>query len=227
MALPGLVPAGIKIGASLLGGLFGSRSARRAAEARERAFNEAIGETGRAFDAAQGFIDPRLSQERRAMDRVNALLGLTDEGADFDVFRNTPGYQFQQDEARRAIERSAAARGGLASGNTLAALLERSQGIADTTFNNYLAQVMGLQNQGVDRLSADLAIDRGNRLADLQLGRGGVRASGIEDSANQRLNMLSGITQGFGELFGGGLPSGGGEELTPIRVLPRSRPIVR
>lgn len=216
MAIPGLVPAGIKLGASILGSLFGDDAAEEAARARMEAYNSAIDTTGRSYDAAQEFIDPRLDQEGMAMDRVNALLGLTDEGFDFEGFRSTPGYEFQQDEARRAIERSAAARGGLASGNTLAALLDRSQSIADTTFNNYLAQVMGLQNQGADFFSAGLSTDKGNRIADLELGRGGVRASGIEDEANQNLNMLGGITEGVGSLFGG---FGGEDEvLQPITV---------
>lgn len=222
MAIPGLVPAGIKIGASLLGGLFGSSAAKRAARARMQAYNSAIDTTGRAFDQAQEFLDPRLEQEGMAMDRVNALMGLTDESFDFEGFRETPGYQFQQDEARRQIERSAAARGGLASGNTLAALLDRSQGIADSTFQNYLRQVMDLQNQGTDRLSAGMMVDRGNRIADLELGRGGVRASGIEDSANQHLNMLGGITEGVGGLFGGrsGVGGVGGGVGTPPIVAP-------
>lgn len=206
-----------QIGGSLLGGLFGRDKAKEAARLRAEAFSRAMTATGEGYDRAQEFLDPRLSQEGAAMDRVNTLLGLTEGPVDFDVFRNTPGYQFALDQGRQAIERSAAARGGLASGNTLAALTEFGQGLADQTFNNYLNRVIGLQNQGADRASANLATDRANRIADLTLGQGGVRASGVEDSANQTLNMLGGITEGVGQLFGS-FGNGGDEELAPITV---------
>lgn len=48
--------------------------------------------------------------------------------------RSLPGYQFQQDEARRGVLASASATGALQSGAALKELSDRSQNIADTTF---------------------------------------------------------------------------------------------
>lgn len=199
-------------------GIFGSRKAKKAAEQRAAAYGRAMGETERAYGAAQEYIDPRLEQEQSAMGRVNSLLGLDGEEVDYDVFRNTPGYQFQLDQGQQTIERSAAARGGLQSGNTLAAVTQYGQGLADQTFNNYLAQVMQLQNQGADRYSAGLEVDRGNRIADLTLGQGGARASGTEQSANQLIGAAEGVAGAFGSWGGWG---GGSDKLQPVKLDPR------
>ena len=90
----------IQGGLSVLGGLLGRSSARRAARAREQAFAEAGNITNRAYDRAEGFYDPRLAQERSAMSGVNALLGLEGDAPDYSLFRNMPGYQYALDEAR-------------------------------------------------------------------------------------------------------------------------------
>lgn len=60
-------------------------------------------------------------------------------GTSVDQFRQTPGYQFQQDEAARAAGNKASSLGITGSGNTLQAISDRAGNIADTTFNqNYL-----------------------------------------------------------------------------------------
>lgn len=51
-----------------------------------------------------------------------------------ELLANDPGYQFRQDEARRALEASAAARGGLVSGATLSALQRQSQDLASQEY---------------------------------------------------------------------------------------------
>ncbi len=49
---------------------------------------------------------------------------------------NTPGYQFQLSEGQKALQRSAAAAGGLMSGGTEKALDQYSQGLASTYYQN-------------------------------------------------------------------------------------------
>lgn len=63
---------------------------------------------------------------------------------DYSQFQESPGYQFAQDEAQRAIERSAAARGDIVSGRTLKELDERSQQIANQQYGSYLNRLGGL-----------------------------------------------------------------------------------
>jgi hypothetical protein len=173
----------IAVGVSVGSAVLGAGSERSAANARRRAAEAAIGGINAGYDDAEEYLDPRFQQEQDAMGRVNSLLGLGGE-ADYSGFRDSPGYQFQLEQGQQAIERSAAARGGLQSGNTLAEITRYSQGLADTTFNNYLAQVMGLQSQGVDFARANLATERATNIGNYLTGAGEARASGITGAAN-------------------------------------------
>lgn len=62
--------------------------------------------------------------------------------------RATPGYQFLQDESRRALENSFAARGKLLSGSAMKALQERGMGLADQTYQQALQNAFNLTNIG-------------------------------------------------------------------------------
>ena len=63
-------------------------------------------------------------------------------------FETTPGYQFRMDEGQKALENSAAARSGVLSGRTLKATQEYGQNVATTEFDNVLARLSGLVQQG-------------------------------------------------------------------------------
>lgn len=90
-------------------------------------------------------------------------------------YREDPGYQFRMQEGQRALERSAAARGGLQSGATLKALQR-------------YGQQMGAQEFGAARARfRETQADRWNRLASLagvgqtattQLGQAGQQFAG-------------------------------------------------
>ena len=55
--------------------------------------------------------------------------------------RNTPGYKFQQESQDASVNAAAAASGTNASGNQLLALNKVNQGLADSTYNNYVSQL--------------------------------------------------------------------------------------
>jgi hypothetical protein len=89
-----------------------------------------------------------------------------------------PSYQFQQDEARKAIEASAAARGGALGGGTLKALQDRASQVAALDYQNAYARDMAnrqiglgqVQNQFGNELagwSANAGYDVSNRGMDL------------------------------------------------------------
>ena len=60
----------------------------------------------------------------------------------------TPGYDFRLNEGTRAIEGSAAARGGLYSGATMQALQNYGQDYATNAYENWLNRVGGLTQMG-------------------------------------------------------------------------------
>jgi len=60
----------------------------------------------------------------------------------------TPGYQFQMDQGTKAIERQGAAAGMLGSGNTLTALTNYGQGLAQNFYGVYMDNLAKIVNQG-------------------------------------------------------------------------------
>lgn len=110
-------------------------------------------------------------------------LGLRGPGGTAETtqyFQNQPGYQFQQDEAARAIAANAAKLGISASGNTLQTLGDRSQNIANTGWNDYLTRLgafVPLQQQGATALGAGLT-GANKTLADI-FSSGGQALAGV------------------------------------------------
>jgi len=129
-------------------------------------------------------------------------------GPNFSDFYNTPGYQWQLDQGKKAIERSAAARGGLASGNTLGALTKYGQGLADQTYNQYVSNLMNLMQTGQNSTNALMGADMvsSGRIADSYNTIGNANASGVANQGNA-----------LGDLFGtlGGLWAGSNRKQTP------------
>lgn len=109
------------------------------------AYNQALsnvaGPTQAALNAYQPLSNLGAQYGTGVTSLLNAL-GVNGPGAfgtSLEQFRNTPGYQFQQNEAARAAGNKAASLGIAGSGNTLQAISDRAGNIADTTFNqNYI-----------------------------------------------------------------------------------------
>lgn len=66
-----------------------------------------------------------------------------------EFLATNPAYQFRQQEAQKALERSAASRGGLLSGQFAKALQERSQGLASQEFANAYDRLAGITQAGL------------------------------------------------------------------------------
>ena len=123
--------------------LIGSRSSSRAAETQAAAAEQA-GEQQRAIFERQ----VELSAPYRAAGEValNKLVPLATEYTPFGMaqFQADPGYAFRLSEGQKALERSAAARGGLLSGATGKALTRFGQEMGSqeytNAFNRYQAE---------------------------------------------------------------------------------------
>jgi hypothetical protein len=68
-------------------------------------------------------------------------------------FTASPGYQYNVDQATQGANAAAAAGGQAGSPAEQQALAGQISGISAQDFNNYMAQVMGLQSQGLQGLS--------------------------------------------------------------------------
>lgn len=144
------------IGASVAGGLLGSNSASNASDAQVQSAADSSAAQKEIAAQQISFLreqqiqnqlnqQPWLDAGRAGLTRLQQLLGLTSGGADngsamhdFSAqdFQSDPGYQFRVNQGQQALERSAAARGGLMSGAALKDTARFSQGLASQDYQD-------------------------------------------------------------------------------------------
>jgi hypothetical protein len=141
-------PITMLVGGQILGGLFGARSARKAAATQAAATREGIASQERMFERQLAMQEPfrqggleaqnMLMEEIRNPSQYRATAGLSpaELAAEQFNFEADPGYGFRLSEGLRALERSAAARGGLMSGGTGKALQRYGQNLASQEYGN-------------------------------------------------------------------------------------------
>lgn len=127
-------PAGATGTRDISRGIAESAAAARAGMAERRQYGQ------RAVEQ----VAPYQQVGRTALERYRDVV----LGGDMSQFRTSPGYQFRVAEGVKALERGAAARGGLLSGAQQKALTRYGQDVASQEYQNYLAQVGGLMQQG-------------------------------------------------------------------------------
>lgn len=123
-----------------------------------------------------------------------------------------PGTQFIADQARRAVEASAAARGGLISGGTLAGIADRTANVAAMDFGNHINRLLALASggQAATQNAAQTGLATGNAVSGLLSNSGTAQAAGIMGGANSIGNSLNNLggNLAFLNLFGGGTNPG-------------------
>lgn len=122
------------------------------------------GGIGGAMDRA--VYASRLSESQAAYNKyktqferdraASGAVGYGDFTRDFsnEDFYTDPGYQFRLDEGGRAVDRSAAARGGLLSGRTLKELTRFGQGVASDEYGAAYARFNNNRTQRFNRLAS-------------------------------------------------------------------------
>jgi len=129
---------------------------------------------------------------------------------DLSVFQNSPGYNFRLNEGLRSVQNSAAARGGLGSGNSLRAVNDYAQGTASDDFYNFVNQMNNMSGRGQTAVQdqqtagAQYGMMAGNALGNL----GDARASGVMGSANSWGNAISGAGGALSDWWSNRSPSG-------------------
>lgn len=115
-----------------------------------------------------------------------------------------PGYKFRLAQGMDSVQNSAAARGGLLSGNTLKALTEYSQNTASNEYMNAFNRLAGISGTGqaqansLGMLGANTAGNVGNNL----LNAGQARASGYAGRSNAVNGMINNGLQAAGIVTG-------------------------
>lgn len=167
----------------------------------ENAYGLAQEDLDSAYGAGIDALNPFAQGGASAYDLYNRTL--QGESGAFDQFREGTGYQFLQDEMQRATQRQFAAQGQSGSGNVLAALQDRSAGLASQSFNDYMAQLMGSAQLGagaagqqadmygnLGNIKAGMSSDLGRSIADI-IGSSTSQQAGAQQSLMQYLSNLS------------------------------------
>jgi hypothetical protein len=235
----------LSIGGSLFGGLFGSHAAGKAS----KQYMEGL---GKAADWLKGQEQlglsnyaPYLGAGGKATGMLSDMLGTPGQGLltpwtttfqapTAEEAAKTPGYQFALQQGENAIQNSAAGKGSLLSGRTLASMNEFGTGLANQTYNdvfnraltqyqtsyqsflnnqnNSYSRLMGLSGMGLGAAqgAGSLISGIGGDIASLYGQQGAAQAAGTLGSANSLMGMIPGLTGSLGQLPWGKIFGGGG-----------------
>lgn len=140
-----------------------------------------------ALNSAIGAYEPWVTSGGAANTMYGNAIGLN--GADGNAaatgaFQAGPGYQFAMDQGTQAALRGASAGGMLNSGNTLTALTQFGQGLANQEYGGWLDRLSGMSSQGLQ--AAGGQAQGYTNLGNLYQG-----------TAGDRLGLESTVTQGL------------------------------
>jgi muramidase (phage lysozyme) len=215
------------IGSAAISGIVGASSASKAAKAQTQAADQSAALQREMFDKQTELQAPFREAGLTAQNKLMQYLGLSgapgDEGygkyaGDFTMqdFTTDPGYAFRLAEGNKALDRTAAARGGLLSGGAMKAAQRYGQDMGSqeymNAFNRYqtnranqlnpLQSLMGAGQTGANTLT-QAAGQLGSDLGQNALGAGNARASGYMGQANALTSALGTAVNQYTGMYGG------------------------
>jgi hypothetical protein len=193
------IGAGIAAVGAVASSSIQAHAARDAANTQATAAKNATDAQMSMFDQQQANMQPQITLGQNASTALEHLNGFIGGKPDYSGFDNSPGYKFALQQGQSAINRQAAASGGLYSSNTLAALNNYAQGTASQQYQNYVSNLMqqaGMGSSGAAQLGAQgtqVGQNVGNNImtagaanAAGQLGQGNAFSNAIGSVANNR-----------------------------------------
>ena len=151
-----LIGGAVSAGGALLGAGQISSAARDAAELSSGAADRSTALQRQMYEQNQANLAPYLAAGRNALGRIDTGMapgGEFSKSFSMDDFTADPGYGFRMSEGLKAMDRNAAARGGLISGAALKAGTRYGQDMASQEYTNAFNRYQ---------------TNRGNQLAPLQ-----------------------------------------------------------
>lgn len=200
-----IAAAAIAAGGAVVGGYLSSRGAGKAADTQAAAADRAAQLQYQMWQEQQALQAPWRKAGEGAL---NQLIPLASNYQPFTAagMYNDPGYQFRLSEGLKAVDRQAAARGGLISGAALKAAQRYGQDYASgeyqNAFNRYQAErqarlgplqsLAGLGQTSVNALG-QMGQNYANQAGEAYMGAGNARASGYVGQANALNQALGGV----------------------------------
>ena len=156
-------------GAVVTSAAIGSQAARSAAKTQSSAANRAADLQQQQFERQVELQEP---WRQAGITALNKLTPLATEYTPFgmDQFQQDPGYAFRMSEGMKALERSAAARGGLLSGGMLRGAQRYGQDLASQEYMNAFNRYQAERNARLNPLQSLAGV---GQTATNQLGQAG------------------------------------------------------
>lgn len=189
----------------------------------QKDYAKALDTIGTGADTATGYLQPYADAAAPAAGMYSDALGLNGAGGNaraVGAFQVGPGYQFAMDQGLNSLDRRAASRGMLASGNNSIDTINYSQGLANQEYGGWLDRLNGQQQFGAGVAGqmggiatnaatqqaavrtglGDVKMGLGERKADLayatRLGRAGVQGDYLAGKDGSAMNAIGAVTGG-------------------------------
>ena len=168
-------------------------------------YGETQGYLGRATANYQPLIDQTAGSVGQYQNAIGAN-GAAGSVAAAQAFQAAPGYQYAMDQSLGAVQRSAAARGGLAGGNATSDILNTANGLASQGYDKYIQNLqnsVGINMQGIAGQNAALSNQAnasqsyGTNLAGVDTGLGNALNGNFMGLGNQ----LAGLDQASAGIY--------------------------
>lgn len=229
-----IIGAIVGAGASLIGGAMASSAADKAASTQAKSADKATALQTRMYEEGvareKPFYEAGITAQNRLMDVLGLSGNTTAQGYGSGVkpfgmedFKADPGYNFRMSEGLKALDATAAARGGLISGNALRGAQQYGQDLGSQEYQNaynryrtnrsdVLTPLQSILGQGqttaseLGRTGANYATNAGSNM----IAAGNARASGYTNSADAWSKALGGVANTvnsnmmYNQMFGNG-----------------------
>lgn len=183
--------AAVGAGASIFGASKASKSAKDAAKEQRKATQAAIAAEQKALDRQIALQEPFRQVGVNALARYPSAATPSYQPFGVKQFQTDPGYQFRMSEGLKALERSAAARGILSSGQTLKDITRFGQDTASQEYQNAFSRYM-LETERRRRETLDPL--------EYQIGLGQAAASGQAANIGGTAQSTSNLMQALGNI---------------------------
>lgn len=149
LAIGGIAAAGIGAGASLIGSKKQASAENNASTTEAQEAQNALNFQEQQYNTEQSQLAPYLKAGTTALGQLNGGSLPSFQAPTGATEQNDPGYQFRLTQGQQALENSAAAKGGLLSGNTGEALQQYGQNYASNEYQNVYNRAMNNYNTNV------------------------------------------------------------------------------
>jgi hypothetical protein len=215
------------IGSALIGGGMSARASKKASRAQQQSADQATQLQREMFERQVQLNEPFREAGITGQNELMRMLGLGGDpnsagygslGRNYTMadLEMDPGYGFRLSEGMKALDRTAAARGGMMSGAALKAAGRYGQDMASQEYLNAFNRAQALKSERIGALgglygAGQIATNQvtsaagqyGVNAGNMMMESGRARASGYIGQANAITNALGQASMAYG-MFGGG-----------------------